>query len=137
MQFWKSLTVATALSFSMSWSMFAADDVPLVRMPSMPDSKIVTKVHPVYPLDAADLRIQGVVKMTVNIDQNGKVTGARLVSGHPLLAPAALQAVRKWVFQPTVVNGKPARLVAPIEVPFELDARGRPVEWKAPPASQL
>jgi TonB family protein len=136
MQAWKILSI-TALSYTLSSATFAADDVPLVRMLSMPESKIIATVHPVYPQDAADLRIQGVVKMTVNIDQNGKVTSARLASGHPLLAPAALQAVRKWVFEPTVVNGKPARVVAPIEIPFDLDAHGRPVEWKSTPASRL
>jgi TonB family protein len=136
MQAWKFLSVA-ALSFSLSSAMFAADVVPLVRMQSMPESKIIAKVHPMYPPDAADLRIQGVVKMTVNIDQNGKVTSVRVLSGHPLLAPAARQAVRKWVFQPTEVDGKPARVATEIDIPFDLDAYGRPVERKSAAAPQL
>jgi TonB family protein len=135
MQAWKILSVATALAFSLS-SMFAAD-APMVHMLSLPDSKIVTKVHPAYPSDAADLRIQGVVRITVVIGTNGRVESARLLSGHPLLAPAALQAVRKWVFEPTEVEGKPVRVVAPIEIPFNLDAHGRPVEAKSAAASQL
>ena len=136
MQAWKILGGTTALVSLLSLSLFAAD-MPMVRMRSMPESKIVTKVRPAYPPDAADLRIHGVVKMTVNIDQNGKVTSARLLSGHPLLAPAALQAVRKWVFQPTEVEGKPARVVTEIDIPFDLDRYGRPVESKSPAGSKL
>ena len=136
MQAWKILSVAAALAFSLSLSMSAAD-APMVRLLSMPDSKIVTKVPPVYPLGAADLRIQGVVKITVVIGTDGHVQSARLISGHPLLAPAALQAVRKWVFQPTEVEGKPARVAAPIEIPFNLDAYGRPVERKSSSGSEL
>lgn len=136
MQAWKYLSVATALAFSLSLSMFAADAL-MVHMLSMPDSKIVTKVPPAYPPNAADLRIQGVVRITVVIGTNGRVESARLLSGHPLLAPAALQAVRKWVFQPTQVEGRPVRVVAPIEIPFDLDAYGRPVEWKSTSAAKL
>jgi TonB family protein len=134
MQFWKSLTVAAAILVSLSWSTFAAD-ARLVRMPSMPDSKIVTKVHPEYPLDAADLKIHGMVKITVVIGTDGRVQSARLLSGHPLLVPAALQAVRKWIFEPTKVDGKPARVATEIDIPFELDSYGRPVERK--PAEAL
>jgi len=136
MHFWKSLTGAAAILFSLSWSMFAAD-ARLVRMPSMPDSKIVTKVHPEYPLDAVDLKIHGVVKITVIIGADGRVQSARLLSGHPLLAPAALQAVRKWVFEPTEVDGKPARVATEIDIPFDLDPHGRPVETKSAAAPQL
>ncbi len=134
MQAWKYLSVATALSFSLS--MFAAD-VPMVRMLAMPESKIITKVRPEYPLDAADLKIHGVVKITLVIGTDGRVQSARLLGGHPLLAPAALQAVRKWVFQPTEVDGKPARVATEIDIPFELDNYGRPVEWKSAEAPKL
>lgn len=136
MKVWKTLGAGMALSFLTLFSIHAAD-VRLLRVPSMPESKIVTKVRPVYPGDAADLRIHGVVKMTVVIGTTGRVESARLLSGHPLLAPAALQAVRKWVFEPTEVQGKPARVATEIDIPFELDASGRPVELKSSATSQL
>jgi len=137
MKFWKSLVVMAALSLLASlsslsrfspFSMSAA--VRLVQMQSMPESKIILKVQPVYPPDAADLRIHGVVKMRVVIGTTGRVESARLISGHPLLAPAALQAVRKWVFNLTEADGQSTRVQTEIDIPFNLDAYGRPVEAK-------
>jgi TonB family protein len=132
MKSWK-YWIATA---ALSWSLIGAD-VRVLRVPSMPASKIVTKVQPVYPPDAADHGIQGVVKMTIYIGQDGRVENARLISGHPLLTPAARQAVRKWVFEPTLVEGKPVRVVTEVDIPFNLDAYGRPVELKTNSGSQL
>jgi TonB family protein len=134
MKAWKTLSAGMALSFLTSFSIHASD-VQLLRAPSMPESKIVTRVQPDYPGDAADLRIHGVVKMTVVIGTNGRVESARLLSGHRLLAPAALQAARKWVFEPTEVQGKPVRVATEIDIPFNLDAYGRPVELKATSAA--
>jgi TonB family protein len=144
MKFWKSLAVIAALSMFMSlsslspsspFSMSAA--VRLVQMQSIPESKIISKVQPVYPPDAADLRIHGMVKMRVVIGTDGRVESAHLISGHPLLAPAALQAVRKWVFNLSDPDGQPTRVQTEIDIPFNLDAHGRPVQPQAAPASHL
>jgi protein TonB len=94
----------------------------LLRVDSIPESKIVHKAQPEYPLDARDARIEGVVKVGVIIGKNGRVEEARLISGHPLLAPAALQAAKKWVFQPFERDGKPVRATAVLEIPFALSA---------------
>ncbi len=110
-----------------TFSLARAEDVKLLRMNSMPESKIVHKVQPAYPLDAADLHIHGLVKVSVLIGTNGHVENTRLVSGHPLLAPAAMQAVRQWVFEPTEVQGKAVKVITQIAVPFDLDAHGNPV----------
>jgi TonB family protein len=110
-------------AFSVGW----AEDVKLVRMSSIPESKILRKVQAAYPLDAVDHHIQGVVKITVLIGTDGHVENIRLVSGHPLLAPAALQAVRQWVFEPTQSHGQAVKVITPITVPFALDQNGNPV----------
>ncbi|HWZ31430.1 MAG TPA: energy transducer TonB [Bryobacteraceae bacterium] len=94
----------------------------LLRVDSIPESKIVHKAPPEYPPDARDARIEGVVKVGVIIARNGHVEEARLISGHPLLAPAALQAAKKWVFQPFERDGKPVRATATLEIPFALSA---------------
>jgi protein TonB len=110
-------------AFSIGW----AQDAKVVRMTSMPESKILRRVQPAYPLDAVDQHIQGVVKVTVLIGTNGHVENIRLVSGHALLAPAALQAVRQWVFEPIQEKGLAVKVIAPITIPFDLDAFGNPV----------
>ncbi len=127
----KLIGVMLALSaFSLAWG----EDVKLLRMNPMPDSKILHKVQPAYPLDAADLHIQGVVKLTVLIGTDGHVENIRLISGHPLLAPAALQAVRQWVFEPTQVQGNAVKVITQIAIPFDLDVHGNPVTTARKPA---
>jgi protein TonB len=106
-----AIIVATALTL-------AADG--LVRLNSVPEEKIIKKITPEYPPDARDARIEGVVKIAVMIGVDGHVQGVQLVSGHPLLAPAALQAAKKWVFHPFERDGKPVRALAHIQIPFSL-----------------
>jgi protein TonB len=104
----------------------AAADSRIVRTVSVPESKITHKLQPVYPPDALDQHIQGVVKIKILIGTDGHVEQARLVSGHPLLAPAAIQAVKHWVFEPPTSEGQPVRLATQVEIPFRLDGNGNP-----------
>lgn len=117
-----------------AFSLAQAEDVKLVRIPSMPDAKILHKEQPVYPGDAVNLHIQGVVKLTVAIDTTGHVENVRLLSGHRLLAPAAMQAARHWVFEPTETSGHAVRVITQISMPFTLDAYGNPVTTTPRPA---
>jgi periplasmic protein TonB len=110
---WISLAALfTALTF--------AADVHFLRMQSVPDEQIVHRDQPAYPPEALDHRIQGVVKISIRIGTDGRVEQAHLISGHPLLAPAAVQAARRWVFKPFESGGKPARVITQIEIPFTL-----------------
>jgi TonB family protein len=59
-----------------------------------------TKVQPAYPELAAKMRIAGTVKIEVTVAPNGTVKEARIVGGHPVLASAALEAAKKWRFEP-------------------------------------
>ncbi len=102
--------LAAALAF--------AAHTEILRVDSVNDSQIVKKVMPPYPGDAADLHITGVVKMTVTVGVDGHVEKVKLISGHPLLAPAAMSAVRQWVFKPFEDNGQPVRAIVRIEIPF-------------------
>jgi protein TonB len=110
-----------AAAIALTATMLPAADT-LLRAGLVPESKIVLKVQPEYPPDAQDARIQGIVRVAVIVGKDGHVQDARLVSGHPLLAPAALQAVKKWVFDPFMRDGKPVRATAEVEVPFALPA---------------
>ena len=63
-----------------------------------------SKVQPTYPDLARKMNITGVVKVEVTVSPNGTVKDAKLVGGHPVLANAALDAVRKWRFEPAAME---------------------------------
>jgi len=63
-----------------------------------------TKVQPAYPDLAKKMNIAGTVKIEVVVSPNGTVKDARVVGGHPVLATAALDAARKWRFEPAAVE---------------------------------
>jgi TonB family protein len=69
----------------------------------------VTKVTPIYPAIAKQVNAYGEVQVEIEIDENGRVTEARAISGHPTLRGAAEDAAGKWVFKPTLLGGTPVR----------------------------
>ena len=81
---------------------------------------LISQTAPVYPPEAKQARIQGVVRMSATIDQQGRIASLELISGHPLLAPAALDAVRTWIYRPTLLNGQPVEVSTEIDVNFTL-----------------
>jgi len=81
---------------------------------------VINKVPPEYPPDAKDQHIQGVVVLNVNIDKEGNVYQVQLISGHPLLAPAAMDAVRQWKYRGYVLNGEPVEVETQVMVNFTL-----------------
>lgn len=83
-------------------------------------AKLVRQPKPVYPPLAKQARIQGTVRFTAIIGRDGTIQNLTLVSGHPLLIPAAQDAVRQWVYQPTLLNGEPVEVVTQIDVNFTL-----------------
>jgi protein TonB len=83
-------------------------------------AKLVKQPKPVYPPLAKQARIQGTVRFTAIIGRDGSIQNLTLVSGHPLLIPSAQEAVRQWVYQPTLLNGEPVEVVTQIDVNFTL-----------------
>lgn len=86
------------------------------------EQKLIRKIDPVYPPLATQARISGIVKLNVTISKEGAVANIMVISGHPLLIPAALDAVKQWVYQPTLLNGAPVEVVTEVDVNFGLDA---------------
>jgi protein TonB len=84
------------------------------------EANLIRKVQPVYPPLAVSARVQGVVEFTATIDETGKVVNLQLVRGHPLLVAAARDAVYRWLYRPTLLNGQPVSVIADITVPFTL-----------------
>lgn len=78
---------------------------------------LIHKVQPENPGDAA--RIQGIVLLSATIDKEGNVVNLRLISGHPMLAPAAIEAVRQWKFRPYLLNGKAVEIDTTVAVNFD------------------
>jgi TonB family protein len=83
-------------------------------------ANLVTKVMPVYPPLAKQTHMQGKVVLNALIDREGKVKGLELVSGEPLLADAAVDAVKQWVYRPVLLNGDPVEVITRIDVNFTL-----------------
>jgi protein TonB len=83
-------------------------------------AKLVRQPRPVYPQLAKQARIQGVVKLHALISKEGTIENLTLISGHPLLAPSALEAVKQWIYQPTLLNGEPVGVDTEIDVNFTL-----------------
>ena len=83
-------------------------------------ANILSRINPVYPPLAKQARISGTVKLEGIIARDGTVQQLKVLSGHPLLAPAALHAVKQWRYRPTHLNGDPVEVIAPIEVHFIL-----------------
>jgi len=84
------------------------------------EPKLVYRVDPRYPDIAARAGISGVVILTGVIGVDGRIRELSVVSGNPLLAPAALAAVRQWLYQPTLLNGDPIEVETQIVVTFKL-----------------
>jgi len=87
---------------------------------SVQQAKLVRQPHPVYPPLAKQARIQGTVKLTAIISKDGTIQHLEVISGHPLLVPSALEAVKQWVYQPTLLNGEPVEVITQIDVNFTL-----------------
>jgi Gram-negative bacterial TonB protein C-terminal/Tetratricopeptide repeat len=84
------------------------------------EQNLITKVDPVYPPLAVQARISGFVRFTAIIGKDGHVLNFQLVSGHPLLVAAATEAVKQYVYRPTLLNGMPVEVITQIDVNFVL-----------------
>ena len=74
-----------------------------------------------YPPLARQTRISGTVRLHAIIGKNGSVQQLEVISGHPLLVQAALDAVRQWRYRPTLLNGEPVEVDTTIDVIFSLN----------------
>jgi protein TonB len=81
---------------------------------------LVDQVKPVYPPLARQARVQGAVVLQAVIGKNGSIENLRVISGHPMLVPAAIQAVRQWRYRPYTLNGEPVEVQTEITVNFVL-----------------
>jgi len=84
-------------------------------------ARILNRVQPVYPPLARQTRISGTVRLHAIISKDGSIQQLEVQSGHPLLQQNALDAVRQWRYQPTLLNGEPVEVDTTIDVIFSLN----------------
>lgn len=83
-------------------------------------SKVINLPQPAYPVIAKQTRTQGPVNIQILVDEQGKVISAQVVSGNPMLNPAAKEAAMRARFTPTVLNGQPVKIQGVITYNFVL-----------------
>ena len=81
---------------------------------------LIKRVLPIYPAVARAARIQGTVVLQAEINKEGNIENLQMVSGHPLLVSAAMEAVKQWRYKPYVLNGEPVAVDTQIQVNFML-----------------
>jgi len=84
-------------------------------------ANLIKQPKPIYPPLAKQARISGVVRFNALIGKDGTIQNLTLVSGHPLLVPAAQEAVKQWLYKPTLLNGEPVEVATVIDVNFTLN----------------
>lgn len=84
-------------------------------------AKLVKQVIPVYPELMKRAGISGVVHLVGIIGKDGSVRNLQYISGNPILARAAMDAVAQWVYKPTLLTGEPVEVICPIDVNFTLN----------------
>ena len=85
------------------------------------NAMLINRVQPQYPPLARQTRISGTVRLHAIISKDGSVQQLEVLSGHPLLVQAALDAVRQWKYRPTLLNGEPVEVDTTIDVIFSLN----------------
>jgi protein TonB len=81
---------------------------------------LVHRVEPPYPPLAKAARIQGEVQLKAVISRTGQIEDLQLISGHPMLVPNAIAAVKQWLYKPYLLNGQPVEVETTITVIFAL-----------------
>lgn len=84
------------------------------------EANLIHDVTPAYPPEAGRARIEGAVVLMAVIDKDGRVQDVRVESGLPLLAQAAIEAVKQWRYRPYLVNGEPVEVDSRITINFAL-----------------
>ena len=97
-----------------------ASTVHTFRTSNMLEGSLIRRVQPSYPALARSARIQGPVVLFAVISKAGTIDNLRVLSGHPLLVPAAIEAVRQWRYHPYILNSEPIEVETQITVNFLL-----------------
>jgi TonB family protein len=90
------------------------------RLTHIQPPRLIKRVSPIYPIAAKKAHIEGVVCIEAVTDIYGRVLKVRVTNGHPLLRSAAVQAVKRWIYEPYILNGIPRPVSFTVNVNFKL-----------------
>lgn len=111
-------------AFSVGLAMFgllmAASAAPTRVKGSEQQKKLVKVVKPVYPPEAKAKGLEGRVRLQAVIAKNGTVKDLKVLSGPEELVPPSVEAVKQWVYEPTLLNGAPVEVITEIDVNYTL-----------------
>ena len=91
-----------------------------LRLSHMDEGNLIRRVQPTYPALARSARIQGTVMLQAVISKQGRIENLVVLAGHPMLVPAAIDAVRQWHYRPYILNNEPVEVETQITVNFSL-----------------
>ena len=91
-----------------------------IRVSHWAEGNLIYRVQPIYPALARQARIQGPVELRAIISKSGMIENLVVVRGHPMLVPAAIDAVRQWRYRPYLLNNEPIEVETEITVNFIL-----------------
>jgi len=97
-----------------------ATTVAPLRISNMNEGSLIRKVQPAYPMLARSARIQGAVVLQAVISKQGTIENLKVLSGHPMLVPATIDAVKQWRYRPYILNSEPVEVETQITVSFSL-----------------
>ena len=99
-------------------SIVAFSDTPHKVSPEEAASHLIDRIAPKYPAIAETAHVQGTVALGIDISESGTVTAVSVLSGHPILIVAAIDAVKKWRYKPFLAEEKPVAVHTIVLVPF-------------------
>lgn len=99
-----------------------AEKTGVVELGEIPPPRLIKAVTPSYPYRARELGIEGTVIVEATTDYQGRVASTRILKSIPRLDQAAVKAIKKWIYEPYVINGRPRRVVFTVTVGFSLQA---------------
>lgn len=94
---------------------------PIIRTSNAQESLLIRQIKPIYPHMAIVTRTQGSVVLQAMISRSGSIESLEVLSGHPLLVNAAVEAVKQWHYRPFLLNGEPMEVQTRITVNFTLN----------------
>jgi TonB family protein len=124
---WTEILAAPEAQIAETDSSSVAEEIREVPKPQKPQKvqegilqgRAITRVMPVYPANARSLNAFGTVVVQVVVSEDGRVIDAKAISGHPVLRTPAVEAARKWVFQPTMLNKAPVKVESVLTFVFK------------------
>jgi protein TonB len=101
-------------------SSLSAQDRPIRVGGVVAQANRISWVDPVYPAEAKQNRVQGKVELEITIDKEGRVSDVTVAGGPAELIRSAVDAVRQWVYRPTLLNGEPVTVQTTVDINYTL-----------------